>query len=70
MTGPKTPSKTLAAPAAPPLDLTPAEMSLLMAFRTMWERGANETLDMALWEAEMYPRHTRPSLSLIAGGAE
>jgi hypothetical protein len=51
-----------------PPDLSPAEMSLLMAFRTMWERGASETLDLALWEAETNPRRTAPSLQLISGG--
>lgn len=69
MTGPKTPSKTLAAPDAPPLDLTPAEMRLFKAYRMMDNRAKRETLEDAEHLAMRWPHRTAPRLRLVSGGA-
>lgn len=70
MTAPKKPARTtLAALNAPPLELTPAEKRLLNSFRLTDNRGRQTLEGMALRHAQMWPRHTGPSLRLVVGGA-
>lgn len=69
MTIPKKPARaTLAAQDAPPLELTPAEKSLLISFRLTDNEGREFVEKMALSQAQMWPRRTGPSLRLINGG--
>lgn len=48
--------------------LTPNEIRIAQAYRKMDDRAQCETLRMAEWTADKWPRHV-PILRLIVGGA-
>jgi hypothetical protein len=73
----KTPTKRAALPrtapsaavlVAQPLELTPVELRLLEAYRFTDDRGRDTIYACAIRQGD-YPRHPRPLLRLITGGA-
>lgn len=74
MTAPKKPArrpvraKTPAVLDKPGLDLTPAEMSLLMAYRTMDDIARRHMHLLCESIAKARPRHAAPKFRLIVGG--
>ncbi len=52
------------------LKLTPAELRLVLAYRTMDDRGQYKISRMADFNATNYPRYTAPLLRLIVGGVK
>ena len=71
MTAPKKPARRPAraqppiALDAPPLNLTPAELSLLKSFRGMDDEGREFIEKLALRQAARFPRRAAPSLRLV-----
>jgi hypothetical protein len=70
MTTPTTPAQRPArAKAATPPALSPAEVKLIQAYRAMEDRQQKNMASAMQALANDFPRHVRPSLRLVAGGA-
>jgi hypothetical protein len=64
------PTRAQTALVPPPLELTPAEIRWVMAYRAMDQRRREENLDLAEADAMAHPRRTAPSMRLITGGTK
>ncbi|CUI04700.1 hypothetical protein [Massilia scottii] len=65
----KRPGQLAAVGAIHAADLTQDERLLLASYRATCEAAQGYCLDMAVYVADHQPRHIRPALKFIAGGA-
>lgn len=65
MTAPKKPALS----GTPPLALTPAELHLVRAYRSMDDRSQAFIDRLLVAQAAQCPRRAAPALTLVVGGA-